>query len=71
VQGILAEVSDALAVDDPVKLNSDDLKARRRLLRETIDRVGAIKLKPAKGRRRDLKAVEVLAKELRGQLVDQ
>jgi len=30
-----------------------------------------VKLKPAKGRRRDLKAVEALAKELRVQLVDQ
>jgi len=30
-----------------------------------------MKLKPAKGRRRDLKAVEALAKELRVQLVEQ
>jgi len=44
---------------------------QRRLVREAIDRVGAIKLKPARGRRRDLRAVEELAKELRGQLVDQ
>ena len=68
---MLAEVSDALAAEDPGKLSAGELKARRRLLREAIDRVGAIKLKPVKGRRRDLKAVEALAKELRGQLVDQ
>src|SRR5207248_3619282 len=69
VQGILAEIGDALAADDPGKLSSRELKARRRLLREAIDRAGAMKLKPAKGRRRDLKAVEALAKELRGRLV--
>ena len=71
MQGILAEIGDALAADDPGKLSAGELKVQRRLLREAIDRVGAIKLKPARGRRRDLRAVEELAKELRGQLVDQ
>jgi hypothetical protein len=68
---MLAEISDALAADDPGKLSAGEIKARRRLLREAIDRAGALKLKPARGRRRDLKAVEGLAKELRGRLVDQ
>jgi hypothetical protein len=71
VQGILAEVSDALAAEDPGKLSAGELKARRRLLRQAIDRAGTVSLKPARGRRRDLKAVEALAKELRGQFVDQ
>ncbi len=71
VQGILAEVSDALAAEDPGKLSTTELKARRRLLRDAIDRAGAVSLKPARGRRRDLKAVERLARELRGQFVDQ
>jgi hypothetical protein len=39
-------------------------------MREAIERVGAVKLKPAKGRRRDLKAVEALAGDLRDRLLD-
>ena len=67
---MLAEVGDALLAEDAGKLSAGELKARHRLLREAIERVGAIKLKPAKGRRRDLKVVEGLAEELRDRLID-
>jgi hypothetical protein len=68
---MLAEIGDALAAEDPGKLSAGELKALRRRLSEATERVGAIKMKPARGRRRDLKAVEALAKELRSQLVEQ
>ena len=67
---MLAEVSDALAAEDPGKLSGSELKARRHQLRDALDLVASVKLKPAKGRRRDLKAVEVLAERLRDELVD-
>jgi hypothetical protein len=46
------------------------VRERRQRLRDAIDRVASLELKPAKGRRRDLKAVELLTKELRAKLVD-
>lgn len=67
---MLSQIDEALGHDDPGKLSPSELRERRRLLRAALDRVSALKLKPAKGRRRDLKAVEQLARELRAKLVD-
>lgn len=63
VQGLLALVGDLL-VDEPVKLGDAEQKRRARLLRQALRDVGNLDLKPAKGRRRDLKAAEQFATAL-------
>jgi hypothetical protein len=69
VQAMLAEVEDALP-DDLSLLSEGALKVRRRALRKGVARAATIMLKPAKGRRCDLKAVEMLAETLQ-ELLDQ
>ncbi len=70
VQGQLADVGDLLAADDPAGLSKSELAARTTALRGALDRVMGLKLKPAKGRRRDLKAIQELGEELASQLAD-
>lgn len=61
VQGMLAEAGDALAGDDPSRLGKEELHARAAALRELLDHVEHAQLKPAKGRRKDLRAVQRIA----------
>jgi hypothetical protein len=61
VQGILADVGDTLAADDPARLGSRELSARTEALRRALREVEQLSLKPSKGRRRDLKAVQRVA----------
>jgi hypothetical protein len=70
VQGQLADVGDMLAADEPGSLSRSELAARTDALRGAVDRVMALSLKPAKGRRRDLKAVQELSEELAKTLSD-
>jgi hypothetical protein len=61
VQGMLAEAGDSLAGDDPARLAASDVKARTEVLREVLRDVEALSLKPARGRRRDLRAIQLVA----------
>ena len=63
VQGRLSQAGDVLA-DDAEKLTSNERKRREKALRRLLEALGAIDLKPSKGRRRDLKAIEQFAKQL-------
>jgi hypothetical protein len=68
VQGTLADVGDMLAGDEPGSLSRSELAERVATMREALERVRGLDLRPAKGRRRDLKAVQELADELSGTL---
>lgn len=70
VQGRLADVGDMLAADDPGSLSKSELAGRVAAMRGALERLMALDLRPAKGRRRDLKAVQELAEELSGTLSD-
>ena len=61
IQGMLADVGDTLAADDPGRLGSAELSARAEALRRALRLVEHLDLKPSKGRRRDLKAVQRVA----------
>ena len=61
VQGMLAEAGDTLAGDDPARLGKADLEARMDALRELLREVEHVRLKPARGRRKDLRAVQRVA----------
>jgi hypothetical protein len=61
VQGMLAEAGDALVADDPSRLGKADLEVRMNTLRELLRDVGHVQLKPARGRRKDLRAVQAIA----------
>jgi hypothetical protein len=61
VQGMLADVGDTLAADDPTRLGPAELSARAEALRRALREVEHLNLKPSKGRRRDLKAVQRVA----------
>jgi hypothetical protein len=58
VQGMLADVGDTLAADDPARLGAAELSARSDALRRALREVEQLNLKPSKGRRRDLKAIQ-------------
>jgi hypothetical protein len=60
VQGLLAQAGDLL-VEDFGQLGDTEQKRRMRLLRAALDDLAGFDLKPAKGRRRDLKAIEEFA----------
>lgn len=68
MQGQLADVGDMLAADEPGSLSESERTARAAALRDALDRVMRLSLKPAKGRRRDLRAVQKLADSLAGTL---
>ena len=70
VQGQLAEASDLLQSEDGSGLSKGERDARSRALREALDRVGNLNLKPGKGRRRDLKAIQELADDLTRSLAE-
>jgi hypothetical protein len=61
VQGMLAEAGDTLAGDEPARLGKAELEARVHALREVLHDVEHVHLKPTKGRRKDLRAVQRLA----------
>jgi hypothetical protein len=61
VQGMLAEAGDTLAGDDPARLGKAELEARVHALREVLHDVEHVHLKPTKGRRKDLRAVQRVA----------
>src|SRR5579871_1579786 len=60
IQGVLAHVADVLNEEGP-PLSDDEARDRERTLQRAMDHLESLELKPAKGRRRDLKAVENLA----------
>ncbi len=61
VQGMLAEAGDGLVADDPSRLGKADLEVRMNTLREMLRDIGHVQLKPAKGRRKDLRLVQEIA----------
>jgi hypothetical protein len=61
VQGMLAEAGDTLTGDDPARLGKAELEARMDALREVLREVEHAQLKPAKGRRKDLRLVQRIA----------
>jgi hypothetical protein len=63
IQSMLALVGDLLGEDNG-KLSATERKARKRALRRVLDELDGLDLKPVKGRRRDLKVVEIFAAEL-------
>jgi hypothetical protein len=69
IQSILALVGDLL-VEDGGKLSPAERKERARALRRVLDDLDDLDLKPAKGRRRDLKAVEIFATELSEEIAE-
>jgi hypothetical protein len=69
IQGVLAQVGDVLN-EQANGLDDDEVKSRERALRRALDHVESLDLKPTKGRRRDLKAVEVLATDLVDAMAD-
>ena len=64
VQGMLAEAGDGLAGDDPARLGKAELDARAHALRELVRDIERVQLKPAKGRRKDLRAVQRVAERV-------
>ncbi|HEV8636479.1 MAG TPA: hypothetical protein VG370_19835 [Chloroflexota bacterium] len=64
VQGMLADVGDTLAADDPSRLGSAELSTRAEALRRVLREVEQLSLKPSKGRRRDLKAIQRIAEHV-------
>jgi len=69
IQGVLALVGDLL-VEDGEKLSPAERKGRTRALRRVLDDLDELDLKPAKGRRRDLKAVEIFATDLSEEIAE-
>lgn len=68
VQGRLADVGEQLLGDDPTRLGADERRRRAKALKRAIDAIDQLGLKPARGRRRDLKAVQDVAKRLSAEL---
>ena len=67
VQGVLAQVGDDLAAYGE-STDAATREARSQVLRDLIADIEDLELKPDKGRRRDLKAVEKIAKRLSSKL---
>ena len=63
VQGLLAIAGDVLEEDLRTSTPGEQL-ARATALRIAIEHINAMKIKPSRGRRRDLKAIEDVADEL-------
>ena len=63
VQGMLSQAGDLL-MEDAEKFGSSDRKHREKALRRIMGELDTMDLKPSKGRRRDLKAIELLAIQL-------
>ncbi|HLZ10239.1 MAG TPA: hypothetical protein VKT80_16740, partial [Chloroflexota bacterium] len=69
VQGMLSQCGDLLG-DDVDKLSAPERKHRERALRRILLAFDALDLKPTKGRRRDLKAIETFATKLSGEVAE-
>jgi hypothetical protein len=63
VQGLMSQAGDVLSVDAE-KLTPNERRRREKTLRRLLEALDAIDLKPSRGRRRDLKAIEQFAKQL-------
>jgi hypothetical protein len=63
VQGVLTQIDDVLS-DDPGDLSAEERRNRARALRRAAAELGDLDLKPAKGRRRDLKSIETFVRDL-------
>ena len=70
VQGRLSEIDDVLTANAADDLSESDRQARLSSLKAALRRVDALKLKPGKGRRRDLRAVQQLGDEVMATLSD-
>lgn len=57
VQGVMSQLGEDLAAESP-GLPAGELKARIRSLRDALEDLDDLDLKPTKGRRRDLKRIE-------------
>jgi hypothetical protein len=69
VQSLLTQLGDMLA-EDAGHLRPLDRRARARVLQRALAGLDRLDLKPAKGRRRDLKAVELFAEDLSDAVAD-
>lgn len=69
VHGTLAQICDVL-LEPEGSLGDAEARAREQTLRRALEHLENLELKPSKGRRRDLKAVEVLAKDLATETAD-
>jgi hypothetical protein len=69
VQGMLSQCGDLLS-EDVTRLSGPDRKRRDRALRRILVALDALDLKPAKGRRRDLKAIETFTTKLSGEVAE-
>jgi len=68
-QGMLSQSADLL-LDDIETLSAADRKRREKALQRMIETMDSLALKPAKGRRRDLKAVEKFATQLGNEVAE-
>jgi hypothetical protein len=69
VQSLLTQLGDLLA-EDTGHLSPFDRRSRVRVLQRALAGLDRLDLKPAKGRRRDLKAVEVFAEDMSDAVAD-
>ena len=69
VQSLLTQLGDMLA-EDASRLTPVDRRTRERVLDHALAGLDRLDLKPAKGRRRDLKAVELFAEDLSDAVAD-
>ena len=69
VQGMLSHCGD-LVDEDFKKLSAPDRKHRERALQRILVAMDAMDLKPAKGRRRDLKEIQTFATKLSGEVAE-
>jgi hypothetical protein len=69
VQSLLTQLGDLLA-EDTGYLSPLDRRSRERVLQRALAGLDRLDLKPAKGRRRDLKAVELFAEDVSDAVAD-
>jgi hypothetical protein len=69
VQSLLTQLGDMLA-EDAGHLSPLDRRSRERVLQRALAGLDRLDLKPAKGRRRDLKAVELFAEDVSDAVAD-
>ena len=67
IQGLISQIGDILA-EEPTKLTGPDRKARIKALHQTLNKLDKLDLKPSKGRRRDLKAIEKFSDEISSEI---
>jgi hypothetical protein len=69
VQGMVTQVADALA-EDPASLPEVQRQARLAVLRQALKDLEGLDVKPAKGRRKDLKRIENFVDDLCGTIAE-